>query len=59
MNFILGFILLINGANEPEAFWMFKVLAEHPDFMIMGLYETQLPLLGFLEYLTKKVLADK
>lgn len=59
MNFIVGFILMINGANEVEAFWMFKILAEHPDFMIMGLYENCLPLLKFLEYFTKEILKCK
>jgi len=59
MNFILGFILLINGANEAEAFWMFKILAEHPDFMLMGLYEDELPFLKFLEYLAKELLKNK
>lgn len=58
MNFIMGFILMINGAREEEAFWMFKVLAEHPDFMLMGLYENDLPLLKFLEYVAKKVLTE-
>lgn len=58
MNFILGFILLVNGASESEAFWMFKILAEHPDFMWMGLFEDSLPLLRFLEYLSMTVLRD-
>ena len=48
MNFLLGFFLLINGANEEESFYMFKALAEHPDFMLMGLYEIKFPLLLFL-----------
>lgn len=33
---------MINEANETEAFWMFKILAEHPDFMLMGIFETDL-----------------
>lgn len=26
MNFLVGFILLVNGANEREAFWFFAAL---------------------------------
>ncbi|KAL4502978.1 hypothetical protein ABPG72_014207 [Tetrahymena utriculariae] len=59
MNFILGFILMINGSQENEAFWMFKVLAEHPDFMLMGLYENDLPLLKFLEFVAKQILQEQ
>ncbi|KAL4455494.1 hypothetical protein ABPG74_012646 [Tetrahymena malaccensis] len=59
MNFILGFILMINGSKEDEAFWMFKVLAEHPDFMLMGLYENELPLLKFLEFVAKQILKEQ
>ena len=35
---------------------MFKVLAEHPNFMLMGLYENDFPLLSFIEYLTNKMI---
>jgi hypothetical protein len=28
MNFIVGFILLINGGNEHEAFWFFAALCK-------------------------------
>lgn len=47
MNFIVAFFLLINGGNELEAFWMFVALARHPDFLIIGFFETNFPLLDF------------
>lgn len=58
MNFILGFILIINGNSKSQAFWMFKVLSEHRDFMLMGMFEDSLPLLRLLEYLAMIVLRD-
>jgi hypothetical protein len=30
MNFIAGFILLLNGGNELDAFWFFVTLARDP-----------------------------
>ncbi|EGR29665.1 TBC domain protein [Ichthyophthirius multifiliis] len=54
MNFLIGFMLLVNGGNEQEAFLMFKVLAEDPNFMLMGLYENDFPMLKFLEYCVGK-----
>ena len=47
MNFIVGFLLLVNGANELEAFWMFITLARDHRFLLMGLFEKDLPLLDF------------
>jgi hypothetical protein len=28
MNFICGFIILMNGGNEKEAFWLFAALSK-------------------------------
>lgn len=39
MNFVIGFLLLVNGGNEVEAFWFFVELCRHKDFMLMGMYE--------------------
>jgi len=50
MNFLVGFMLLINGGNELEAFWMFITLARDQRFMLMGLFEKDLPLLDFYIY---------
>jgi hypothetical protein len=30
MNFVVGFIMLVNGGNEEEAFWLFAALTD-PD----------------------------
>jgi len=43
-------MLLINGGNELEAFWMFITLARDQRFMLMGLFEKDLPLLDFYIY---------
>jgi hypothetical protein len=53
MNFLVGFILLINGGNEKEAFWFFCALnqtyktdSEYPKIEgIRGFYKKEFPLL--------------
>jgi hypothetical protein len=39
MNFVAGFMLITNGGNDEEAFWLFKRLAESPEFLATGLFE--------------------
>lgn len=39
MNFVVGFILLVNGGKELEAFWFFVSLARSHEYMLMGLFE--------------------
>ena len=56
MNFLVGFMLLINGGNELEAFWMFVTLARDHRFLIMGLFEKDLPLLDFYIYIFYEIL---
>ncbi len=48
MNFIVGFILLVNGGNELEAFWLFIELCRHKDYMLMGFYEDGFPMLNLV-----------
>ncbi|KAL4470369.1 hypothetical protein ABPG74_011980 [Tetrahymena malaccensis] len=55
MNIVVGFLLLINGGNEEEAFWMFVSLARSENFLFMGLYEKDLPIMNLMAY----VLDDK
>ncbi|KRX05358.1 Rab-GTPase-TBC domain [Pseudocohnilembus persalinus] len=54
MNFIVGFLLLINGGNESEAFWLFIELCRHKDFMIMGIFEQDFPVLNLILFIFKK-----
>jgi len=56
MNFLVGFMLLINGGNELEAFWMFVTLARDQKFLLMGLFEKDLPLLDFYIYVFYELL---
>ena len=58
MNFVVGFIMLINGGNEKEAFWMFAALAHTTkgsrDLRIFeglrGFYKKHFPLLQLYFY---------
>ncbi len=53
MNFVMGFIMLINGGNEKEAFWLFAALtktsnlsSDQPKFEgLKGFYKEDFPLL--------------
>ena len=51
MNFVVGFIMMVNGGNEKEAFWLFAGLAktskvEPPYFEgLRGFYKKHFPLL--------------
>lgn len=56
MNFIVGFLLLINGGDELEAFWMFVALARNPDFLMMGFFEANFPLLDFYIHVFYEIL---
>lgn len=44
INFIVGYLLII-GYSESDAFWLFVHLAINPRFMLLGLYETEFPLM--------------
>ena len=56
MNFIVGFLLLINGGDELEAFWMFVALARNTDFLMMGFFEKNFPLLDLYIYVFYELL---
>jgi hypothetical protein len=50
MNFLVGFILQINGGNEKEAFWFFHALLEKSNHAIPfdglnGFFKPEFPLL--------------
>ena len=54
MNFVMGFIMMINGGNEKEAFWLFAAMTkqagasdnEEKKFEgIRGFYQKHFPLL--------------
>jgi len=53
MNFVLGFILLMNGGNEKEAFWFFATLTKTSNLSsdyprmegLRGFYKKNFPLL--------------
>lgn len=54
MNFWVGFLLLVNGGNEEEAFWLFTTLCWDPKYMLIGLFEEEFPLLDFLIFIFKR-----
>lgn len=53
MNFVVGFIMMINGGNEKEAFWLFAAMtktsnhsSDVPRFEgLKGFYKKHFPLL--------------
>jgi Rab-GTPase-TBC domain len=57
MNFVFGFIMMINGGNEKEAFWLFAGLAKTSSILstdehrqpifegLRGFYKKHFPLL--------------
>ena len=59
MNFVVGFLLLINGGNEIEAFWTFVTMARDSRFLMMGFFERGFPLIDFYMYLFFEVLAQE
>ena len=56
MNFLVAFLLLVNGGNEIEAFWMFVAFARNTDFLVMGFFERNLPLLDLYLHIFYEVL---
>lgn len=56
MNFVIGFILLINGGRELEAFWFFVTLARSHEFMLGGLFEPGFPLLELYLHIFNEML---
>lgn len=53
MNFTLGFLLLVSAGKEIDVFWAFIALIRNPKYLIMGLYEPDMPLLHLMEYMTE------
>lgn len=53
MNFLVGFILLVNGGNDKEAFWFFSALCKTTKYVpelpkmdgLRGLFKKDFPLL--------------
>lgn len=44
MNFVVAFILLINGGNDEDAYWMMRALTEKHEGKFAGLYQDGFPL---------------
>jgi len=59
MNYIVAFLLLVNGGKDEEAFWMFVSLARDHRFLAMGLFEKQFPLLEFYTFIFYEILQHK
>lgn len=59
LNFVVGFLLLVNGGNEIEAFWAFVTIARDPRFLMMGFFEKGFPLIDFYIHLFFEVLKDE
>lgn len=56
MNFTLGFLLLISGGKEIDVFWSFIALIRNPKYLIMGIYQQDMPLLHLMEFMTEHLL---
>ncbi len=59
MNFVAGFLLLVNGGNELEAFWVFVALARGHRFLAMGFFEKDFSLLKFYFFIFYEVLESE
>ena len=59
MNFVAAFLLLVNGGNEAEAFWMFITIARDHRFLLMGMFEKDFPLLEFYTYIFYEILEEE
>ena len=59
MNFVLGLLILVSGGNEIEVFWAFRALVQNPEFLIIGLFEDNMPLLKFLEFIGDDLMKKK
>ena len=55
MNFIVAFLLLVNGGNEQETFWFFVGLARSHDYLLMGFFERNFPLLNLYHHVFYEV----
>ena len=59
MNFIMGFLLMLSGGNEIEAFWAFVTLFRDHRFLMMGFFERDFPLLEFYLYVFYSILEEE
>lgn len=56
MNFLAGFLLLVSGGDEYYSYQCLVTLLTHPKFMLYFNYDSNFQLLGFLEFITQKLL---
>lgn len=59
MNFIMGFLLMLSGGNEREAFWAFVTLFRDHRYLMMGFFERDFPLLEFYLYVFYSILEEE
>lgn len=59
MNFLMGFLLLISGGNELDAFWGFVTLIRDHRFLMMGFFEKGFPMMDFCLYVFYTVLEEE
>lgn len=59
MNFLAGFLLLMNGGNENDAFSFFVKLSIDSNFFLVHLYEEKFPLLSFLIFVFNRIAKKK
>ena len=59
MNFVVGFLLLISGGNENDAFSLFQKLGLDMRFHILGLFENNFPLVNFYVFIFWKLMKEK
>ena len=59
MNFLAGFLLIVNGGREEEAFWSFVFLGKNMHFQILGFFEDGFPLAFFYVFIFEQLLAKK
>jgi hypothetical protein len=39
MNYLVGFLLITNGGNDDDVFWILKNMFESSEFMLTGMFE--------------------
>jgi len=58
MNFVVGFLLLISGGNENDAFCLFQRMGLDTRFHILGLFENNFPLVNLYCFIFWKLMKE-
>lgn len=58
MNFVVGFLLLISGGNETEAFCLFQRMGLDGRFHVLGLFESNFPIVNLYCFIFWKLMRE-